>query len=267
MYSIKSSDKRYLPAALALILGALSSASAAISSDISQTGFGDPVGGNVDLTSGSFISWAYDTDGLPNGFSNFKSGTTPAAYSTTNTINNLTETGYGWNFSFNDGDSPATGTGIAASGGMNGIAGGEAWQLTFNGVVSSEARVLTVYLGLFAEPNGNDSITENITPTLTGGSLDEVGGLLSYTAIQNGFDDSDPLSNTTGGYVSAVYTITFSSMTETDLVLNFAASDRNGTASAAVSGYTLAAIPEPSAYALLAGMLGFTLVMLRRRQG
>lgn len=255
---IAEQSMRQLLALLGASCFALTS-TAAIVTDISQTGFGDPVGGEVDLTAGSLIAWGYDTDGLPNGFSNTKSGTTAPVYSTSNTINSLTEN-YGWTFTFNDGTSPTTGTNEASSGGMNGIGDGEAWELTFSGIVSStETRRLTLYLGLFADTNGNDSITETITPTLTGGILDEVGTTESYTAIESGTED-----NTTNGFVSAVYTIDFTSATETDLVLSFVASDRNATASTGVSGYTLAVVPEPGSLALL-GLGG--LCVLRRRRG
>ena len=48
---------------------------ASVVTDLSQA---PGLGGNIDLTAGSYITWGYDADSLTDGFTNFKSGTCKA---------------------------------------------------------------------------------------------------------------------------------------------------------------------------------------------
>jgi hypothetical protein len=184
-------------------------------------------GSYVDLTSPSYTAWGYDVNGLDDGFSNIKSGTTVPGVSLVSAGGTTYD--FGWTFD--------EGTGATASaGGINGMANGDGWDLTFTGIVSSERKRLTLYLGAYGNVPGGDRIDITISSTLTGGVLDETG----TNRVYSNFDGVSYHQTAT-----AVYTIEFSSATETDLVLNFRASNTAGGRGAGVSGYTLEVISGP----------------------
>jgi hypothetical protein len=234
----------------ALFLFTASISSASIVTSLSQDA---GLGSNIDLTSGSYLSWGFATGSLNDGFDNFQSGsTTPAIAGTTS----ASTRDFGFTFTFNDGDSPTSGTSVASSGGQAGLLSGGP-SLTFSNIVSStETRQLTLYVGGWQ--SGGDQVDINYDATLTGGVTDESGTSQTMSVV-DATTDSD-------GYRTGVYTVTFSSMTETDLVVDLSYSNVNGSRNSGISGYTLQVVPEPSSFALLAGMLGFTSVMLRRRR-
>jgi len=196
-----------------------------------------PYGGTVDLTAAPYAAWGYDTDGLDNGFSTVKSNTAAPAV-TLNSAGGTTKD-FGWSFD--------TGSGAQSSaGGVNGMANGDGYTLTFNGAVSTNAtQRLTLYLGAFE--GGNDSITMTVVPTLSGGISNVTGAAHSYTC-----DNSTSI----GGVVTAIYTLEFKSSTEPNLVLDFTASNTSGSRGAGVSGYTLEVLSDAGAPTGLAAAPG-----------
>ena len=221
---------------------------ATIVTDLTQT---PGLGSEIDLTAATYIGWGYATAALNSGFDNFQSGTTVPAITNTTSANTRD---WGYTFTFNDGNSPATGTTVASSGGQAGLLNSGP-HLTFSGIVSSsETRRLTLYVGGYA----TTSVDATFNATLTGGSSDESG--LAQTLFVNS-------GTTSASHNVGVYTIEFTSATETDLLIEIDYTNASGTRQFGISGYTLEVvpIPEPSAYGLLAGALGLGCVIYRRR--
>lgn len=209
-------------------------------------------GGNLDVTAGSYLAWGYATGSLGDGFDNFKSGTTGPGI--TNTTTDTTRD-FGYTFTFNDGNSPVSGTTVATSGGQAALLNSGP-HLTFSNIVSSsETRILTLYVGGF-QGGGTDSVDITFNATLTGGPADESGSsqvfyVNSTTAPAN--------------YAIATYTVEFTSATEKDLRIEMDYSNTNKTRNSGLSGYTLAVIPEPSSFALM-GLVGLAMVATRFRK-
>ena len=208
---------------------------ASVVTEISQApGFG----GNVDLTAGSYLGWGYDSGGLADGFSNVKSGTEAAGVSV---AGNSSTRDYGYTFTFADGNSPASGTAVASSGGLAGISSGATTTFTLTNVVSStETRRLTLYLGGYHSA-GVGKLTLTLDAALTGGTADETGTaqvfvINSTTSDAVGFDD---------GYAVATYTVEFASATESDVVVDITYSNVGGTRNWGLSGYKLEALSGP----------------------
>jgi hypothetical protein len=212
-------------------------------------------GENIDLTAKSYVTWGYDSDSLIDGFSNFKSATAVAGVSDPN---NGSTRDYGYTFTFNDGNSPGSGTAVASSGGLAGLLDAGP-SITFSGIVSSlETRRLTLYVGGYHSA-GSGSVDLTFDATLTGGTSDETGipqifSVNSGTSDAVGFDD---------GYAVATYTVDFTSATESDLVVDVSYANLSGTRNWGLSGYTVEVIPEPATMGLVS-IGGLGLVWLRR---
>lgn len=227
---------------------------AAVVTDLSQA---SGVGGNIDLTSGSLIAWGYDANELNDGFTNFKAGTTVATVSNPTGANTRD---FGYTFTYNDGDSPTVGTTVASSGGQAGLLPTSAPKITFNGVVSStETRRLTLYVGGYQ--GGNHSVDIQFDATLTGGALDEVGTQRVFTVNKN---TTDANGGNGAGFAIATYTVDFTSLTETDLIIDVSFASLSGTRNWGLSGYSLAVIPEPGAVMLVG--IGGLMMLGRGRQ-
>jgi acetyl esterase/lipase len=209
-------------------------------------------GGNIDLTAGSYMTWGYDADSLADGFTNYKSGTTVAVVSNPNSASTRD---YGYTFTFNDGNSPGTGSAVASSGGLSGLLN-VGPTIPFSGIVSStEMRRLTLYVGGFhSAGSGKMDLTFDVT--LTGGIADETG--IPQTFVVN--KDTSDAVGFVDGYAVATYTVEFTSATEPDLVVDVSYSNLSGTRNWGLSGYTVETVsggtPSPGAPTGLAAVAG-----------
>lgn len=211
-------------------------------------------GVSVDTTGGTYAAWGYATGALVNGFDNTKSGTSAPTF----THNGLTSSNrdFGHRFTFGDGTDPTSGTTVVTDGAAASLpgGGGRTWSFLFEDVVTTTESTLTLYIGGWQ----SGAVGVNIDATLTGGTADEAGTQQSYDITSD---------TTSGGINSGVYTVTFSSATETDLLVEFATSNTStkGSRNIGVSGYTLEVVPEPGSLALL-GLSGLCLIKRRRRE-
>jgi hypothetical protein len=87
----------------------------------------------------------------------------------------------------------------------------------------------------------------------------------SVASITNGSGNSNAIVNDYDVVYSTHYTIT-GSATDTDVEFAFAGISAGNFNQYGLSGVVISAIPEPGSYALLAGCIGLTWVMLRRRR-
>ena len=236
-----------------LALG-LSQAHGAITTALTQS---SGTGSNIDVTSGTFATWGYATGSLGDGFDNFQSGDSAAVI--TNPTGDSTRD-WGYTFSFDDGNSPTTGTSVALSGGQKSLLNNGP-EFTLDNIVTSETQTLTLYLGGWGSSD-TAGVLLDVSGTLTNAdntSVLETGTLRKFDFVSSGTKDVD-------GLAIATYTMDFSHASATDLRVNFDFSNESGSRNWSLAAYTVT-VPEPSSYALLAGMLGLTWVMLRRRQG
>ena len=238
---------------LLTLLALVSVASMSVASVVTDINQAPGTGGNIDLTAGSYITWGYDADSLTDGFSNYKSGTSVAVVSDPN---NASTRDYGYTFTFNDGNSPGSGTAVTSSGGIAGLLA-DGPSVTFSGIVSSaETRRLTLYLGGYAS-SGSGQVDLLVDATLKGGTADETGAQKTFVVDYG-------VTTDVAGLAIATYTVDFTSATESDLVIDFNYANVSGTRNWGLSGYTVEVIPEPATMGLVAAA-GLGALFVRRR--
>jgi hypothetical protein len=216
---------------LIAMIGIASGGQAAVTTAITQS---PGAGTNVNLTAAPNLGWGYATNSLVSSpvFDNTQTnGLVPASAGESGLSSSSKD--YGWTFTFIDGTSPATATAAASDGNAAGPADGEHWDITFTNIVSStETRRVTLYLGGYANTPGGDRVDVTVSSTLTGGSSDETGVDRTISAQDGTVDDITKIC-------TGVYTVDFSSATETDLVLQGLISNCSGGRNVAVCGYRI----------------------------
>lgn len=137
----------------------------------------------------------------------------------------------------------------------NFAAAADAFTINFNdlGVGTFD---ITLYLG---HTSNNRNFTINYDLTDAGGNVfsSSASGLISDLSSSVGFGSE----GSTFAYTISVTTTDASA----DLALNLV-SGGSGSGSGLFAGYTVVAIPEPSSYALISGLLALGAIMLRRRR-
>jgi hypothetical protein len=243
------------------IIGTPATTQAAVVSGISFFDSGNtnsPYDGSM-ATSGSqavvtagFSGWGYTNGSLVDGTPwDVQSGDNLVV--TQSGLTTSTAHSYGHTF-----DGNATNGNFASLAGAGDYSSGNTLTLSMAGVVSATPRTLTLYLGTWA----TGRVGVQTTTTLSGGILDEVDVIPGFQ-IDLG---------TSGADIPGVFSVTFSSATETDLEVEFAfGGTQTGSRNMGVAGYTLTALPatgtlpEPSSFVLV-GLAIAGLAMFRRRR-
>lgn len=231
-------------------------------------------GASVDTTGADIVDWGYFVDGSSaiNGSNsnaafntlsgtNYLSGGGSMAVTTTAiTSSSNLDADKKHTFTFTDGNSPTSGTGVATGSAFGSWGSSETGSLNFNFTdLGLGTHIITLYVGhrLGGGSNGDTRVFDmdyswtasdgNVTGTVRSNDLGTVGG------------------TSEGNVVNSVFTLEIENTVDAlaDLALTWD-SVSGDAGEGFISGYTVETIPEPGSLALMA--LGGLLIALRRRR-